>query len=301
MVVGVVILETGCAGKPSSLPSHKSEVAEERKTETLPQNPAPASSPSESNGDVLFTRWAASQLTANNAELVSITDKRAWPFASQPNTSIVLGLAKRDADAELAKYGTPFEYFPFVLLIQMTEESASPKLLGIALRTDLFMGDPRNRYADRHPKGIDVGPFQIKHDEYAFGITVVEGSLGNKSGILFDLMGLYRYQNGELREIYRDAVWVFSKYSEPDSRSCNVELEVSTQPSNESEFYLIRRKYKSSYVEDWRGTKPVDSCALTSVFRQDYTQSWIPQKEMYLDHDGLFLSENDLGTGRFPR
>jgi len=40
---------------------------------------------------------------------------------------------------------------------------------------------------------------------------------------------------------------------------------------------------------------------LTSVFRQDYTQSWIPQKEMYLDHDGLFLSENDLGTGRFPR
>jgi hypothetical protein len=175
-----------------------------------------------------FKEWVASQLEARGVSFVDITDRKPWPLAPEPNTSIVLGLAKRPAPAT---FGIPFVYFPYILLIQTTENPLPPKLLGLELRTDLNVGDPKDKNSDTYPKTIDIGPYQITNNEYAFGVTVIEGSLGNKSGQLYELLGLYRYQNGELKEIYRDVLWVYSKYSEPDYSSCNIDLKIVTQPA----------------------------------------------------------------------
>jgi hypothetical protein len=253
--------------------------------------------------------WVNSRLEIKGASLVNITSEKPWPFAPGPDTRVVLGLAKVPASETEVKYGRPFDYFPFVLLVQSDAAGTTPTALGLNLMKDVYVSGPET-FKENPPIDVDVGPFRITENEYAFGVTVITGEVARLGGSLYEMMDLYRYHDNELKEIYRDVVWAYYKLSGPNPESCNVDMEILTQPSTEGEFYTITRQYKRSYLGDginaeFRGVQntratPVESCRATVDFKAPYTQKWNTEKKMYLDHRGLFLSIDELRVLNIP-
>ena len=306
LTVVAFVVAASCSGQRAEPTLHGSETAATQATAAI-ESVKSGQKGSTADNESRFKDWVNAQLEAKGASLADLTDRKQWPFAPMQNSEIVLGLGKFPAEAAVAAQGTPFGYHPFVLLLQSNAAEATPKLLGIALRTDMYMDPPERRVI--RPEAIQAGAFRIKEDEYAFGVTVISGEVVQHAGTLYGMMGLYRYHDGALKEIYRDVVWAYGKYSEPDSASCTVEMEIVTPPSKDSIFYSITRQYKRSYLGNSKnpeyrslnsGETPVPSCSMTADYRAPYTQEWNPDKELYLDHRGLFLNDADLLELNFP-
>ena len=259
--------------------------------------PPGAQAASAPTGEDEFAGWVKSRLEASNPSFVSIVDRKPWPQALTPNTSIVLGIAQRSREG--AHVETPaYSYFPFVFLFQSQADnpSAALKKLGLAFQEGWYI-DPPGINGDNHLLSIDVTPIQILKDEYAFGVRTRAGSLGNKSGLLLEVISLFRYRFGIFQEIFRDVVWAYSKYSEKDFQSCNVDMELESRPSTDQGFFTITRKYRRSYLGE-AGAAGIDApCALSNALQTPNVHRWSPEKGKYLDSRGRFLQYDDIFKG----
>jgi hypothetical protein len=252
-----------------------------------------------------FGDWVALQLETHDATLINIVDQKPWLQSSVPNTTAVLGVAKKKATGLWAKY-REYQYFSFVLLAQSQAAGrmSSPKLIGLDLNTDLIV-------PGAHPQTINVSPIQIRADEYAFGVEFLAGSVGNKGGELYGMMSLYRYHDNELREIFRDVIWVYSKYSDPDFRSCNVDMFLDSEPTPDSDFYAITRNYNRSYFGESKNPEftnisstavrvadhLTENCSLTNQLKNPNTHKWNPSRHLYVDTGESYLDRRDFGIG----
>jgi hypothetical protein len=248
----------------------------------------------------LFESWVESQIDAGNVSFVSIVDRKAWPSAPVPNVTAVLGIEKRPQTGAF-KYAD-YEYLPFVLLAQGEADGKSSSLNSLGV----VVVDPPIGFVS-----LNVAPIQIRQDEYAFGATSRTGNPGNKGGTIFNLISLFRYHDGQIKEIFRDVVWMYSKYSDWESstsaRSCNVDLMIVPQPSDPGPdgFFNIARQFSRSYFGDARNPQfgnpalpevPAD-CSLSKLFQKPEIQTWDPTTGRYLDHRGRFLQWDDLYKG----
>jgi hypothetical protein len=248
--------------------------------------------------DQVFESWVKSQIDAGDVSFDRIVDRKVWPSAPVPNVTAVLGTERRPQTGPI-KYAD-YVYVPFVLLAQgEADGKSSLKSLGVVL-TDLGT-----------PVSLNVAPVQIREDEYAFGATYREGIPGNKSGFIADIMSLYRYHDGELKEIFRDVVWMYSKYSDWQSNtsasSCNVDLRIVPQPSDAGPdgFFRIARELQRSYFSDAKNPQfgnpalpevPAD-CSLVKLFQKPEIHTWDTTTGIYVDHRGRFLQADDLYKG----
>jgi len=254
----------------------------------------PQATPNESERIEEFVK---SQLEKGDVYFNRILDRQAWPQAPFPNTSIVLGSIRR-TKVERLGFGSG-DYLPFVLLLQSGsgEKSEALKMLGLILQS---------RAEGNSPQSIDVTPFRIADDEIAFGVRSRAGDVGNKSGQLYEVMSLYRYHDGELQEIFRDTVWAYSKYSEKNWNSCNVDMKIVSQPAKEGRFFTITREYVRSYLGNTKNpefsnsqgqTETPGDCSLSERLRKPNTHSWNVEKGKYLDARGAFLDWDDFYKG----
>jgi hypothetical protein len=245
-----------------------------------------------------IAEFVKSQVETGNVYFDSILDRQVWPLAPDPNTSIVLGLTRQTKMQTLGT-GLNAGHLPFVLLVQSGsgEKSEDLKLLGMILQTS---------DEEHYPQSIDVTPFQIADDEYAFGVRSRAGSTGNKGGQLFEVMSLYRYHDDELQEIFRDTVWAYSKYSEKNWKSRNVDMKIVSQPAREGRFFTITREYVRSYLGNAKNpefsnsqdlTETPGDCSLSERFGIPKSHSWNTEKDKYLDSRGAFLDWDDFYKG----
>jgi hypothetical protein len=311
LAVFIVLTGWGCRG-PQPVAINNDQVRQTSNSDPIKQ---PDIQPENVPDDDLSPEWVKSQVEMNGAFFVSIVDHQKWPSAVDPNTIVVLGIAKQKETGTLARVNE-FSYFPFVLLAQSSEDRTMPaRLLGLALRTDLFVLEPKTGNEEFRPLSIDVTPLKIRENEYVFGVTLLSGpGVGNRSGMLVDMVSLYRYHNSQLKEIFRDAVWAYSKYSEPNYSSCNVEMKILSQPSAAGDFFTLTRQYSRSYLAeeqnpDFTGANsspqhfaetPTTSCSLTRDLQTPHAQTWNAEKGLYLDASGWFLQWDDFGKG-WPR
>ena len=54
-------------------------------------------------------------------------------------------------------------------------------------------------------------PFQIRNNEFSFGVRHRWALLGNKSGTALEVLGLFRFENSELKEVFRDVTWAYKQ------------------------------------------------------------------------------------------
>lgn len=293
------ILAFAVAGCSSEAPKQ----APTKATTPSAQPQAPAETPPKPpKSDDSFAAWVKDRLEASNPSFVSIIDHQPWSNSRTPNTSIVLGVAKRPTEGQLAAE-MDFFYFPFIFLAQSDpKDSSQPaRKLALTFQEDYFLNAPSTIAADHRLIAVDVTPIQILKDEYAFGIRARAGSLGNKGGLLVETVSLYRYQLGQLTQILREVVWAYSKYSEPDSSSCNVEMElVSRPPASNVGYYTITREYRRSYRTKTQEPDKEGTCSLTEPLSKPATHTWNGEKGIYLDQSGRFLQIDDLFKG-WPR
>ena len=150
-------------------------------------------------------------------------------------------------------------------------------------------------------------PFQIRNNEFSFGVRHRWALLGNKSGTALEVLGLSRFENSELKEVFRDVTWAYSKY-EDGANSCNTETTIASEPSSDSEFFNIVRRHSRSYFGNTRNPEfsnysnlrntPVESCASFKELVFSNTNRWDATKGMYLDSSHRFLTNEDvLGKG----
>jgi hypothetical protein len=139
-------------------------------------------------------------------------------------------------------------------------------------------------------KSVDTGPCRICEDEYAFGIRTEDRiSVGNKTGIAWQYLNIFRYQSSGISEILDDVTWGYSKYSEPDQRSCNTETEIVSEASRSGEFFDLVRKHVRSYLGDARMNSfvkdetSVDSCPVFYKLQFPNVHTWDPRSGKYTD------------------
>jgi len=155
--------------------------------------------------DLALENWVRSQLTKEEPEQVTILDQRQWPYAPAPNTHIILLVARKKPDKLDPTLATGIqEHQDWVVLLAQSSSSrelANPKTLAyytLYSYTTLPGTSPR--------KSIDVGAYQIRAREYAFGIRTVAELVGNKSGVAFEYLNLFRYESASVKEIFDEVL-----------------------------------------------------------------------------------------------
>jgi hypothetical protein len=293
LILLFVLVDLGCSresGPPQAAPATQPSAVPAARM----SNPAPSEAQTAAGKIPELDSWVKSRIEVSNPSFVSIVEQQPWPHAKTPNTTIVLGIAKRSTEgSHLAEIMDQIS-FPFVMLLQAkSAENPASRMLAVDYRDDWGTGEGVS---------LDIRPIQILPDEYAFGVKTVSGSLGNKSGVLVEVLSLYRYRDNRLEEVFRDAVWVYSLYSEKDTQSCNVELEIESQPSGQGGYFTLTRRYRKSYLGSFRTPPPADDtdvpCALTERFRKPNTHRWNPENGKYVGAAGRFMTEDDVDGGR---
>jgi len=256
--------------------------------------------------DLHMEEWVRNQLTKEKPERVTILEQRLWPDAPQPNTRIILAVGRKRPDAPNPTcISCPQEFRHFVVLLAQSSTSrelVNPKLLSyfsFGLGIAFGAGVPRI--------SIDVGPYQIREHEYAFGIRSVNDELvGNKEGLAFEYLRLFRYQGAEVKEIFDEVTWGYSKYSEPGFRSCNTETMIVSEASPQGEFFTLTRKHSRSYLGDSRmygpgfpDEMPIESCPDFDKLRFPNVHTWDTTQGRYVDPE-FSLRRQDPGTVGSP-
>jgi hypothetical protein len=257
--------------------------------------------------DVAVQQWVRARVSEERLDFDNIVEIKRWLQAPQPNTYVILAIGSKDV-LPGEGFATPRGHFALVFLLQSGSEDrlADPKELSFLNFGPVF---PENK-AIRNVS-IDVTPYHIREKEYAFGMRKMEANLGNKGGLAFEILTLYRLQGSELKEVFRDFTWAYSKYSEPGLRSCNVEAVIVAAPERQGEFFNLVRKQIRSYLGDTRNPQfeavrsqltetPVDSCSLIGDMQFPNTHRWDHSKGAYLESGRSFLNNPDLwGKGIF--
>lgn len=282
----ILIVNCGCQRSPSSVASNEPPKTQEK----------PPAGPSE---DELFEKLVKSQVEVGGASLVRIVDRKAWPSAPVPEATVIAGIARHPAQ-EPAKSGADYDYFSFVLLAAGNARAKQPSLIPLGLVVPDLGVDPGNPQLS-----VDITPIKIREDEYAFGTRNRVGSVGNKGGNIYELINLYRFHDAVLKEIFRDVVWEYSKYSEGNS-SCNVDMKIVQLPSQVDGFYDLAREFSQSYLGDAKNPQfanqpaqpeiPAD-CSLARLLKAPNIQKWDPALGEYVDAKGRFLHWDDLFKG----
>jgi hypothetical protein len=256
--------------------------------------------------DLALEDWVRSQLTKEKPEQVTILDQAQWPYAPQPNTYVILVVARQKPDKLDPALPTGIqEHQDCVVLLAQSSSSgelANPKTLGshtLYSYTTLAGWSPR--------KWIDVGAYQIRADEYAFGIrTVADELVGNKGGIAFEDLSLFRYESSTVKEIFDEVLWAYNKYSEPGFRSCNTETAIAAEPSPQTEFFTITRKHSRSYLGDSRmyptlraDQEPIELCHGFEKLQLPNIHTWDPSQGRYTDPE-FAIRHQDPGKGGSP-
>ncbi len=215
-------------------------------------------------------------LPKEKPDSVSVLDVKAWPNGPRANTYIVLTMVKRSPETQTG-----------VLVVAQSSGPNGlehPKSLGAL---DLGGISP-NKIS------IDVGPYQIRKNEYAFGIrSVADGLVGNKGGLAFEFLELFRYQPSGMKSILAELVWGYSRYLEADSRSCNTETTIVSEPSKTSEFYDLTRKHQRSYLGDGRmypraaEETPTESCQWFYKLQFPNLHTWDERSGTYTDPENI--------------
>jgi hypothetical protein len=256
--------------------------------------------------DLRLEEWVQIQLTKEKPERVTILEQKLWPHAPQANTYVIVavGIRKPDTPNPICT-SCPQEFRDFVVLLvqsSTSRELANPKLLSyFSFRSGILLGTGVPRIS------IDFGPYQIREREYAFGIRSVDDELvGNKGGLAFEYIRLFRYQSAELKEIFDEVRWGYSKYSEPGFRSCNTETMIVSEPSPQGEFFTLTRKHSRSYLGDSRmyGPKssdemPIESCPDFDRLRFPNIHTWDTTQGRYVDPE-FSLRRQDPGKAGSP-
>jgi len=246
------------------------------------------------------------RISEERLDFDSLVEVKLWPESPQRNTYIVLALASKNVGPGEG-FATNRGHFVFVFLLQsgMADRLTVPKLLSFLNIGSIHPEDKTNSDVS-----IDVGPYQIREKEYAFGIRSMAAQLGNKGGLAFEILTLYRLQGSELKPIFSDFTWGYDKYSEPGMRSCNVETVVVSGPERQGEFFNLIRKSTRSYLGDRRNPQyggvalnlpetPVDSCSEIGDMQFPNTHRWDPAKGAYVESGRSFLNADLWGKGIF--
>jgi hypothetical protein len=231
--------------------------------------------------------WVRTKLEQEKPEQLTVIDARLWPYAPQPNTYVILAEVMKKPDS-LKPEDT--QYVVMLAESSSSVELANPKLI-VYSAVDSFI----------HRGSIDVGPYQIRQQEYAFGIRWIDDALvGNKSGLAFGYVDLFRYQPSGLKQIFDEVIWGYTKYSEPEFRSCNTETVIVSEPPEQGEFFKLVRKYSRSYLGDSRmypsvhsGETPLDSCPAFGKLQFPNTHTWDPAQSRYTDPESS-LRQGDI-------
>lgn len=277
-------------------------------TSTVPPN-SPTSEAETIATEEISPEWVKTHLEAAHVSFVSIVDRKPWLQAPVPSATAILGIARQPAQGPLKEL-LQYSYFPYVLLAQTQsgKDSSLPKLLGLAVSPDFYVVEPFTGLEEQRPLWLDVDRYQIRADEYAFGARLLTGSLGNKGGPLAEVLSLYRYHDGVLKEIFRDVVWSYSKYSDEGWRSCNVDMQIVSSPSATDGFFRLTREYRRSYFGDSTARSMVSNtyredlnevpaCSLSTPLKTLNTHLWNTEKGLYLDARGRLLQPDDFFTG----
>jgi len=111
---------------------------------------------------------------AERLDFDNVVEIKRWLQAPQPNTYVILAIGSKDV---LPGQGFPTTrgHFALVLLVQSgrADRLADPKELSFLNCGPVFPEDKTNRDVS-----IDVTPYQIRENEYAFGIRKMEANLG---------------------------------------------------------------------------------------------------------------------------
>jgi hypothetical protein len=220
--------------------------------------------------------WVHAQLQKEKLEQVTVIEAKLWPYAPQPNTYVILV----EATKNLNTLNPAVTRFVAMLVHSSSSlEVVDPKLIGYG---------PVNSYL--HRASIDVAPYQIRQQEYAFGIRTIDDSLvGNKIGLALEYLYLFRYQPSELKQIFDEVIWGYTKYSEPGG-SCNTETMIVSEPPEQGEFFKLIRKHSRSYLGDARMypfsvkvETPLDSCPAFRQLQFPNVHTWDSTQGQYMD------------------
>jgi hypothetical protein len=231
-------------------------------------------------------RWMETQVKAHQIDFVRVVDTQQWLQAPIPKAYVVLGLGEQIVDAPGFPSGRRTSYPIFVLLAQSEsgDRLTNPKAVSfLVVDNDITPDNPQDFRVS-----IDVAPFQIRKNEYVFGVKHRWSLVGNKSGVAYDVFGLVRLDNGEMKEIYRDITWAFSKY-ESGPFNCYAEAVIASEPSQREFFNIVRRPQD-----------PQASCRSFPGLQFPNTQVWDPAKGVYMDSSRRMFSEDDMGKGVGP-
>jgi hypothetical protein len=254
--------------------------------------------------DVAVEQWVRAHVNAEKFDFDNIIEIQRWLQAPQPNTYAILAVGSKDVQPP--GLATARGQFALVFLVSSGSEDrlADPKEISFLNFGPVFPG-----YKIRDAS-IEVTPYQIREKEYAFAMKSTEADLGNKSGTAFEILTLYRLQGSELKEIFSDFTWAYSKYSEPGLVGCNVEAVIVSGPERQGEFFNLVRKHTRSYLGDG-GTPqaepgspstepPAVSCSVIGDMQFPNTHRWDASKGAYLESGRSFLNNPDLwGKGIF--
>jgi hypothetical protein len=145
-----------------------------------------------------------------------------------------------------------------------------------------------------------LGPYPLRPGEYGFGVRYRVSAIGNKGGAAYEVLGLFRQQDSELKEILRDVLWAYSKY-ESDANSCNSEMRVSPGKTMVDGFFDYLRQHNRSYYGERKNPQfsgvnslpevPVSTCM---SFKNVSAHHWNLQKGIYLDSRSRLLQWDEL-------
>jgi hypothetical protein len=257
--------------------------------------------------DASVYEWLQPRIGAERFDFDHVVEIQRWLQAPLPNTYIVLAIGSKDVQPGEG-FSTGRGYFVLVFLVQSASKDrlVTPKELSFLNVGSVRLDDPTNRDVS-----IDVGSYRIRENEYAFGIRQISAQLGNKGGLAFEILTLYRPQGSKLKPIFSDFTWGYSKYSEPGLRSCNVEAVIVSGPGRQGEFFNLVRKQTRVYLGDSRNPPfrslersaateiPVDSCSLIGDMQFPNTHKWDPAKGAYVEPGPSFLNADLWGKGIF--
>ncbi len=263
--------------------------------------------PCASSQELSLDEWIRSQLPKQKPERVTILDIKLWPYGPLPNTYVILSVGrKRPETPDLSFPNAVQETQDFVLFLVQSGGSGELKNPRLIATYSLFsFTTPAVGKGPR--RSIDVGPYQIRENEYAFGVrTIDDVGVGNKAGLAFEYISLFRYQGSEIKQILDDVTWGYSKYSEPGFRSCNTETLLVSEPPKEGEFFTLVRRHARSYLGDSRmypqnpdaGT-PVESCGWFDKLRSPNIHTWDAKQGQYVDAE-LSLRQQEIGKVGSP-
>jgi hypothetical protein len=259
--------------------------------------------------DPAVQQWVRTRVSAEKLDFDNVVEIKQWLQAPQPNIYAILAIGSKDVRPGEG-FATGRGHFALVFLVQSgsADRLTDPKEISF-----LNFGPMFPEYKGLRIVSIDITPYQIREKEYAFGMRSMDAlGVGNKGGLAFETLTLYRLQGSELKEIFSDFTWGYSKYSEPGMRSCNVEAVIVTTREGQGEFFNLVRKQTRSYLGDtWNRElpetiksqlteTPVDSCSLIGDMQFPNTHRWDSAKGAYVESGRSFLNDPNLwGKGIF--